>query len=182
MLGTNDAGTTGGADKWNAGQKEEFYQEAEMLLYRITNGSPNAKFVFMNAPHRCDGNPTTEAKDAAMRKLQLTVAKRLQADGYTIRFYDMESYTAENLVEEGKTCAEKAAGADKESPETLKAAEIEAHGHYYNLLTDTGSPDSTHPSYLGYGKIAAGVKEMILHLFDPENVSAPKYMVSLDVE
>ncbi|MBQ9760260.1 MAG: SGNH/GDSL hydrolase family protein [Clostridia bacterium] len=182
MLGTNDAGRDSGAASWKWTLKEEFYQEAKLLLTKISAGSPDATFVFMNAPHRCDGKTDTtaggtERNDAAIRVIQLATAERLLAEGYDVKFYDMERYTVENLTGEGLTCAEKSEDfADKTEAEILEA-EKEAHGDYYNIHTDTGTPDTTHPNWRGYGKIAEGMEAMLLHLF--EGAEAPEYMVAL---
>ena len=180
MLGTNDAGRAGGAAKWKDGNKDEFMQEAENLLRKISKGSPDATFVFMNAPHRCDGNANSEANDAAIRELQKLTAKRMIQKGYSVLMYDMERYTVENLTADGMTCAEKKDDAAGKTTAALLEEEKVIHGDYYNIKTDTGSPDTTHPNYRGYGKIAEGMKDLLLHFF--EGAEAPEYMIDPLVE
>ncbi len=176
MLGTNDATRSGGAANWTDGNKDEYIQEAENLLRKISKGSPDATFVFMNAPHRCDGDAATELNDAAIRELQKKTAKLMLQKGYNVLAYDMEAYTVENLTAEGMTCAEKAEGADGKTTAALLEEEKVIHGDYYNIKTDTGTPDPIHPNYRGYGKIAEGMEDLLRYFF--EGAEAPKYMIN----
>lgn len=180
MLGTNDAGRTigsfKGAANWGGHIKQTMYEEVKLVLEQILEGSPNAKFVFMNAPHRCDGHAddkgattaqkTSMANDAAMRELQKEIATRLKRDdGYDVYHYDMGRYTAENLSATGE-CG------------TTYEDELAAHQDYYNILTDTGTPDTTHPNFRGYAKIAEGMADLLAYVC--EGAAAPQYMIDID--
>ena len=163
MLGTNDA------SKMKANMKADeletltadFLADAKNLVDQILVGSPNAKIVMMNAPHRCDGD-SENVKDTAMREIQKNIATTLKASGYKIYHYDMEAYTIENL---GTGCG------------NTKETEEKAHEDYYNILTDAGGPDRTHPNYRGYGKIAEGMIDLLAYVL--EDAQAPKYMINI---
>ena len=165
MLGTNDAASCSLSDTY----KNQFTAEAESLITQIKAGSPNAKFVLMNAPHRCDGDKTNSA-DANMRAIQKETAIALKAKGYDVYHYDMEAYTIENLSTTGGCSTN-----DKE--------ELNVHEYYYNIRFEQIGPgvysviDKTHPNCRGYGKIAEGMKALALHLL--ENGQAPKYMINI---
>ena len=58
----------------------------------------------------------------------------------------MESFTIENLT------------SDPSREGQSSAIETEIHRDYYNLKDNAN--DKTHPSYLGYGKIAEGMIEL----------------------
>ena len=187
MLGTNDSGQRGGADKWSSAVKQEYMDEAENLIKQIKVGSPNAKFVLMNAPHRCDGNAEI-ARDTAIRELQTETAKWLMGKGYDIYCYNMEQYTIEHLSANGGCCQEPENADEMTEDELaayLKEQELTAHQDYYNILTDSradsgmtaGAPDTTHPNFRGYAKIAEGLVPVLQYLL--EGAEAPTYMISL---
>lgn len=162
MLGTNDSGRDGGAKTWGDEQRLDYQNEAEMLLSEILKGSPNAKFALMNVPHSCDSHSPSE-NNKTMRAIQKSAAKALFAKGYDICHFDMGAYTAENLGNgHGDT----------------KEAEIEAHADYYNIRTETGKPDTTHPNYRGYNRIAAGMRGLLAYLLD--GGEKPAHIIDLD--
>ncbi len=161
MLGTNDAGYF----TWDTNNSTRFYNEAENLITKIQAGSPNAKFVMMNAPHRCDGNAPL-SKDVNTRAMQKETATKLKAAGYDVYHYDMNAYTIENLSETNGTCG------------TTSKDELNAHDHYYNIRVERPSAlDTTHPNYRGYGKLAEGMKVLVEHMLDGKE--APKYMINI---
>lgn len=201
MLGTNDANRAMngdgkyGTDDWSPASKLEFITELENLLVKISKGSPNAKFVFMNAPHRCDGGvekldgdyvdiasekgsnlQNKKKADAAMRELQKLAAQKMLEKGYDMYCYDMGRFTQENLVTEGHHCLTTEEAEDMTSQE-IRAAELKAHEEYYNILTDTGKPDATHPNHNGYGKIAEAMVGLVQHLLS--GAETPEYMIDL---
>ena len=59
----------------------------------------------------------------------------------------------------------------------LHPRELKAHEDYYNIKTDTGTPDTTHPNYRGYGKIAEGMEDLLNYLFHEGD--KPVYMIDL---
>lgn len=180
MLGTNDAGQHSGTHKWSSALKDEYMDEAKNLIKQIKEGSPNAKFVMMNAPHRCDGDLALE-KDTAMRKLQTATSQWLKNQGYDVYCYNMGLYTIENLSAEG-ACCQMPEDADEMSETELaaylKEQELAAHQDYYNILTDSGTPDTTHPNFRGYNKIAEGMVSLLDYLLG--DGEAPKYMINLE--
>ena len=149
MLGTNDSGKENGAKTWEDHQKEDYINEAESLMQAIMEHSPDARFVLMNVPHRCDTHKPSEG-DAAIRVLQSEAVDRLSKKGYRISLFDMHEYTLRAM---GNGHGDTAEG------------EIEAHADYYNIRTETGKPDRTHPNYRGYNRIAEGVRAMLETLF-----------------
>ncbi len=203
MLGTNDSGkpTTVRTVEydasyqitnvaWDEATVADYQREAKSLMDRILVGSPNAQFVLMNAPHRCDGDKSSLgeavkdsfgnvvfdqatglpmfqvsslAKDNATRAAQLRVATALKAQGYNLLHYDMGAYTKTAL-------SNGACGSDR-------TGELKAHEMYYNIKTDTGTPDTTHPNYRGYGKIALGMSELLNYLLHDGN--KPIYMIDI---
>jgi hypothetical protein len=78
----------------------------------------------------------------------------------------MEAYTTENLRDPNKTECGK-----------VVTLENKAHEDYYNIKTDTGTPDTTHPNYRGYGKIAEGMEDLLLYIL--EGGAAPEYIIEL---
>ena len=150
------------ARNWDADTIAEFNAEAINLIDKVKEGSPNAKFVLMNAPHRCDGD-SENLGDTMMREMQMNLALDLKGAGYNVYHYDMEAFNIENM---GTGCGDN------------KTDELKAHEDYYNILTDTGSPDTTHPNYRGYGKIAEGMADLLAYL--QEGAEAPKYMIPLE--
>ena len=161
MLGTNDAGYF----TWNEASKKKFLDESENIITKIKAGSPNAKFVMMNAPHRCDGNAPLE-KDVNTRAMQKETAIALKAKGYDVYHYDMEAYTIENLSETGGVCG------------STKSDELNVHDDFYNIRTETSKSDTTHPNHRGYGMIAAGMKDLVEYML--AEGEAPKYMINID--
>jgi hypothetical protein len=134
--------------------------ELKFLADSIAAGSPDAQFVLMNAPHRCDGNdPLVGFRD--VRQVQAQAVETLQSQMVNIVLYDMNSYTMENLTSD--------LSREGKSPEI----ELEIHAEYYNLRF--GATDKLHPSYLGYGKIAEGMID--LAEFFLENGEMPKYLL-----
>ena len=203
MLGTNDSGRANVEVEydaaynvtrtyWNDEDVADFKKETKFLMDEILEGSPNAQFVLMNAPHRCntytgtlgtvqkdaetgaiDIDPDTSkpkftvsglGKDIAVRDVQLKVATQLKAEGYNVLHYNMEAYTRIEMSKNG-VC-----GSDRSS-------ELKAHENYYNIKTDTGTPDTTHPNYRGYGKIAEGMQDLLDYLL--HNGEKPVYMIDL---
>ena len=156
MLGTNDSGRDGGAATWGEEQKADYYREAKQLLDALLVNSPTANFVLMTLPHRCvcyKSNPN----DESIRALQLQTAKQLRADGYRIHCFDMSAYTAAHLgAGHGET----------------KEEELAAHADYYNIRTETGNPDTTHPNHRGYYEISKGVLGMASYLLFDGNAPA----------
>ena len=144
MLGTNDASHIASAN-WTATQKQSYLDETQFLVDSISAGSPDAKFVLMNLPHRCDGG-SPNANDAEVRRVQAQTVTQLAETGREIYLYDMESFTIENLT------------SDPSREGQSSAVETEIHRDYYNLKDNAN--DKTHPSYLGYGKIAEGMIEL----------------------
>ena len=149
--------------------KQDFKDEAKKLIDSIMVKCPDATFVLMNAPHRCDGH-SESLNDTAMRVLQKDTAQWLLDQGYNVLHYDMEAYTIENLrtpVAEGEEikCG------------SIELLELRIHQDYYNIKTDTGTADTTHPNYRGYGKIAEGMEDLARYLL--EGAAAPKYMITL---
>ena len=161
MLGTNDSGRDGGAKTWGEAQGLDYLNEAEKLLSELREGSPNARFTLMNVPHSCDSHKPSE-NSAAIRAIQKMTAETLFAKGYDLALFDLGAYTAANLGNgHGDT----------------REAEIEAHADYYNIRTDTGKPDTTHPNYRGYHKIAQGVRGLIAYLL--EDAEKPEWLIDL---
>lgn len=162
MLGTNDSGKEGGAKNWTEQQKADYQNEAEKLLDEISVGSPNAKFALMNVPHRCDSHKPSEG-DAAIRALQKETAAALKAKGYDICHFDMNAYTSANMGSgHGDT----------------KEAEIEAHADFYNIRTETGKPDTTHPNYRGYHRISQGVRGLLSYMLEGGEKS--EYIIEIE--
>lgn len=162
MLGTNDSGKEEGAKSWSDAQKQDYMKEAEALLSELSATSPNAKFVLMNVPHRCNSHKPSE-NDDAVRALQKQTAQLLLQKGYAISHFNMNAYTADHLgVGHGET----------------KEAEIEAHADYYNIRTETGKADTTHPNFRGYYQISLGVRALLSYLL--EGGERPIYMIDLE--
>ena len=162
MLGTNDSGKQDGAKAWSEEQRTDYKKEAEALLSDLSRISPNAKFVLMNVPHRCNSHKPSESDDA-IRALQKETAEMLLSKGYAISHYDMGAYTADHLGNgHGDT----------------KEAEIEAHADYYNIRTETGRPDTTHPNFRGYHQISLGMRALLTYLL--EDGERPAYLIDLD--
>ena len=164
MLGTNDSGRDGGAKTWGEEQRADYCNEARALIASLASGSPEARFVLMTVPHNCDSHKISE-NSATLRVLQRECVKMLCKEGFDLSCYDMGAYSADHLGN--------GHGATKEE-------EIEAHADFYNIRTETGKPDTTHPNYRGYGKIAAGMKVLVEYMI--ADGEAPKYMIDLDVQ
>ena len=163
MLGTNDIHQEHGASTWNSAARANFTSEVKNVFDKILVNSPDAQFVMMNAPHRCNGH-NVSADDLAMRAIQLDTAAQLKAGGYNVELYDMDTYTATKLSSTG-SCA----SSDK--------GELDVHAEYYNINTDTGNPDRTHPNYKGYAKIAEGMLDLIDYKLGEGE--APAYMIEI---
>ena len=159
MLGTNDSGRAGGAKLWGDTEKSDYTREAEALLQRILAGSPKARFALMNVPHRCNSHKVSESDDI-VRAVQKKTVETLADKGYDICLYDMYAYSCDHMgVGHGTTLEE----------------ELVAHADYYNIRTDTGKPDTTHPNFRGYYTISRGVRELLAHLL--EDAPKPTYLV-----
>ena len=160
MLGTNDAGLNGNLDPLAASQKTDFPVELKFLADSIAAGSPDAQFVLMNAPHRCDGSdPLVGFSD--VREVQAKAVETLREQMINIVLYDMNRFTIENLTSDPSK--------EGKSPEM----EVEIHEEYYNLRF--GANDKLHPSYLGYGKIAEGMRELAEFFLGDGNM--PTYLI-----
>ena len=147
MLGTNDSGRLN-LETWSQTWIDKYIDETAFLYDSIAAGSPDAQFVLLNVPHRCDGDAPLK-RDTEVRRVQALTVDTLAGRGYNIHLYDMEKFTIENLTSDV-------------SSEGI--SEVEIHKDYYNLKD--GANDKTHPSYLGYGKIAEGMQELAEHLLD----------------
>ena len=159
MLGTNDSGRDGGAKTWGAEQRADYCNEARSLIASISAGSPEARFVLMTVPHNCDSHKISE-NNLVLRALQRECVKMLRQEGFDLSCYDMGAYSADHLGNgHGDT----------------KEAEIEAHADFYNIRTETGKPDTTHPNYLGYATIAKGMEPLLRCLL--EGAEAPGYLL-----
>ena len=159
MLGTNDSGRDGGAKTWGEEQRADYFNEAKRLIDEVKAGSPNARFAIMTMPHGCDCHKPSE-NAAAVRTLQRNTVSTLRRAGYDISCFDMGAYTAEHMGN--------GHGATKEE-------EIEIHADHYNIRTETGKPDTTHPNYRGYASIARGVEGLVTYLLAGDEV--PEYLV-----
>jgi lysophospholipase L1-like esterase len=160
MLGTNDAGLNGNLNPLAASQKTDFPVELKFLADSIAAGSPDAQFVLMNAPHRCDGSdPLVGFRD--VREVQAKAVETLREQMINIVLYDMNRFTIENLTSDPSK--------EGKSPEM----EVEIHEEYYNLRF--GANDKLHPSYLGYGKIAEGMRELAEFFLGDGNM--PTYLI-----
>ena len=145
MLGTNDSGREGGAKEWGDEQKADFVNEAERLLKAVLQSSPNARFVLMNVPHRCNCHKPSES-DSVVRATQRETVQILAEKGYPITHYDMAAYTTAHMGNGSGTTLEE---------------ELAIHADYYNIRTDTGKPDTTHPNYRGYHSISLAVQSIL---------------------
>lgn len=162
MLGTNDSGRDGGAGNWCEEQNEDYFNEAKRLIDDVRKGSPNARFGIMTMPHVCDCHKPSE-NAAAVRTLQRHAVTTLRGVGYDISCFDMGAYTAEHMGN---------------GHGTTKEEELEIHADYYNIRTETGKPDTTHPNYRGYASIARGVEGLVFYLL--AHGKAPEYLVHED--
>lgn len=160
MLGTNDGSVTG---DWNEARRAEYLSEARTLLDEIKAGSPDATFVLMNVPHVCSVGSHVRP---TVRAVQKETAQSLKDEGYNIYHYDMGSYMRDNLT------------SDLSLEGIDNATEHAIHRDYYNLDNEAGTPDTLHPNYRGYGKIAEGVDKILAYLL--ENAEKPSYMIDLE--
>ena len=147
MLGTNDSAIVNN-ETWPQARVDEYIEETQFLVDSVVAGSPDAQFVLLNVPHRCDGDAPL-ARDAGVRRVQTLTVQTLAGTGRPILLYDMERFTIDNLTSD---------------PSKEGQNEVEIHKDYYNMKD--GATDKTHPSYLGYGKIAEGMQELAEHLLD----------------
>ena len=158
MLGTNDSSIVGTAT-WTDKLIQEYVDETQFLLDSITIGSPDAQFVLMNVPHRCDGEAPL-ARDTEVRRVQALTVDTLASTGREILLYDMNSFTIENL------------SSDPTKEGQSAATELEIHRDYYNI--EDNANDKIHPNYRGYGKIAEGLQDLAEYLF--EDGAKPTYL------
>lgn len=93
MLGTNDSSRD---QSWTAGDNQRFKTSCKTLIDSVKEKNPDATFVLMNCPAYY-GNGT--AGSEAVRNVQLAVAKELYAADYDIHFYDMHTYTSQEMGE-----------------------------------------------------------------------------------
>ncbi|MBQ8288069.1 MAG: SGNH/GDSL hydrolase family protein [Clostridia bacterium] len=91
MLGTNDfiQHTT-----WPAGYDEKFLTSADHLVEDITKKNKDVEFVVMNSAVYYG---TSGASADHVRDLQSQLPARLEAAGFAASFFDMYSYTVENV-------------------------------------------------------------------------------------
>ena len=175
MHGTNDSTRAGGAYTWGDDQKKAFRDEVQAMMDKILEGSPDAKFVFNNVPHRFDTDSNTEEHNTmAMAGIQKEMAEIFAATGdYEVYHYNMNLYIRENLV--NGTCDCK--GYDAPTGNIDSKAEVDTHGYFYNCETPTAKGDGTHPNFRGYNKIADGLTAVVDYvLFDG---NAPVYMINV---
>lgn len=150
MLGSNDAN---GASPKNDGtlidsQLTSYINATKKLMNDILVGSPNAKFVMMNVPHRCDGeNP--RATDAAVRWAQNETVYELLGEGFPVWSFDMNRFTIENLT----------ADPTKEGTDELKL-----HEDYYNIKE--GANDTTHLNNKGYYLVGMEMIKVVEYILD----------------
>ncbi len=177
MHGTNDSGRANGAYNWDEAQKKAFRDEVQAMMDKILEGSPDAKFVFNNIPHRFDTDSGTEEHNTmAMAGIQKEMAEIFAATGeYEVYHYNMNLFIRENLVKDGTSCD--CEGYDAPAANFDSTAEMDAHGYFYNCETPTGKGDGTHPNFRGYNKMADGIYEVVAYvLFDGEK---PVYMIDV---
>lgn len=164
QLGGNDG--TEMKNNWTDTEKADYLAQAKLLIDQVHEGSPDAKVVLMNVPHRCKAPTSSVSKYAtAMRAIQLETAKTLKTEGYDIYLYDTATMMKENLTD------------DFSKEGTSDTVEAEIHGPYYNLNPDAGKADYTHPNYLGYGKMAEHIAPLLEYILD--DAAAPKYMIDI---
>ncbi len=149
MLGTNDSSRD---PSWTAGDNQRFKTSCKTLIDSVKEKNPDATFVLMNCPAYY-GNGT--AGSEAVRNVQLAVAKELYAADYDISFYDMHTYTSQEMGE--ALFPDKLHPADEgyvkmaEGVKDLVLAVMEGQENKYlvSLETDDGGDDGNDQSQPG---------------------------------
>ena len=150
MLGTNDAAQSGSLN-WSASERKAYLDATRTLMTEIKDGSPNAQFVMMNVPHRCDCG-TALGDDAAARVVQFETAQTLAAEGEIVHFFDMEKFNKENMTADASK--EGAAGVDP----------LKLHEDYYNIKD--GANDKTHFNNKGYYVVGMEMITVMEHILN----------------
>ncbi|MBQ9086403.1 MAG: SGNH/GDSL hydrolase family protein [Clostridia bacterium] len=158
MLGTNDA-TDSGKSAWSQTEKKAYLDATRSLVNVIKAGSPDAQFVLMNVPHRCDGDAPL-VSDASARETQLETVQTLAGEGQSILYYDMERFNKDHMTAD--PTKEGAAGVD----------EKKLHEDYYNIKQ--GANDTTHFNYKGYYVTGMEMVTLMEHLLN--NGEATEYL------
>lgn len=94
MLGTNDFIQH---PTWPAGYDEKFLTSADHLVEDITSQNKDVEFVVMNSAVYYG---TSGASADHVRDLQSQLPARMEAAGFAASFFDMYSYTVENVGRE----------------------------------------------------------------------------------
>ncbi len=164
QLGGNDSAKVGST--WSAAKKSEFKAEMKKLIDEVLVGSPDAKILYMNVPHRAVSPSSTRAiQSAAMRAVQKELLGELKAEGYRLFHYDLASMMKQKLSTDPTR-----EGIDAET-------ETELHRPYYNIVNEANSPDTTHPNHLGYYTIGSNLVPLMQYLF--ENGQAPSDLIDI---
>ena len=199
--GTNDSGGNGGAYNWSAATKRTFRDGVQGMMDDILKGSPNAKFVFNNIPHRFDSTSviepghgtetknnltggTNEANTMAMADIQRDMVAGFARTGvYKVYLFNMNKYMRDHLVVEGVHCDCQGYNdpADRTSARPTanfdSTGEMAAHSYYFNFNSPYGYSEGTHPNFRGYNKMADGAYSMVQYvLFGGEK---PTYMIDV---
>lgn len=164
QLGGNDSTKIGST--WSQAKKDEFKTETKKLIDEVLVGSPNAKILYMNVPHRAVSPSTARAiRSAAMRAVQKEILTALKAEGYDLYHYDLASMMKRYL------------STDPSREGIDDATETALHRPYYNIENEANSPDTTHPNHLGYYTIGNNLVPLMQYLF--ENGPKPEYMIDI---
>lgn len=91
MLGTNDSSRD---PAWTSSDNTKFKRSCKTLIDSIKEKNENASFVLMNCPAYYGGG---NAGSLAVRDVQKEIAAELYADGYDLTFYDMHSFTSQEM-------------------------------------------------------------------------------------
>ena len=155
MLGSNDAPKAVVANDGGLIQTQEkdYLDATRKLMNDILAGSPDAQFVMMNVPHRCDGENPLKT-DAAVRIAQAETTYELLGEGFLVWGFDMNRFTIENLT----------ADASKEGTNELKL-----HEDYYNIKE--GANDTTHLNNKGYYLVGMEMVKVVEHILEDEKPS-----------
>lgn len=94
MLGTNDSYYDG---NWTATDDQRYLTSAENLVADLTKNNDRLQIVIMNCPvyYGTNGSGSRQVRD-----LQSLLPARLTDAGYSATFFDMYTFTAENLGRE----------------------------------------------------------------------------------
>lgn len=164
QLGGNDGAKVGST--WSQAKKDEFKAEAKKLIDEVLVGSPDAKILYMNVPHRALAPTATKAiQSVALRAVQKEILTALREEGYNLYHYDLASMMKKYL------------STDPSREGIDDATEMEIHGPYYNVENEANSPDTTHPNYLGYYTIGNNLVSLMEYLF--EGGEEPEYLIDI---